>query len=101
MRRNRKLAAHVIDHRSAIFSFLYHPELEATNFHGEQSIRLAVANRKMSGGGNRTQRGAEAQAVLTTVLRTAWQRGLDALKLLVELLRTPNPQQFAAMALGP
>jgi len=98
---NRKLAGHVIDHRSAIFSFLYHPELEATNFHGEQSIRPAVVNRKMSGGGNRTQRGARAQAILTTILRTACQRGIDTVKLLVDLLRTPHPQQFAAMVLGP
>ncbi len=98
---NRKLAGHIIDHRSAIFSFLYHPELEATNFHGEQAIRPAVVNRKMSGGGNRTQPGARAQAVLTTVLRTAWQRGLDAVKLIVDLLRTPSPQQFAGLVLGP
>jgi len=98
---NRKLAGHIIDHREKIFPFLYYPELEATNFHGEQSIRPAVVNRKMSGGGNRTRRGARAQAVLTTVLRTAQQRGVDTVKLLVELLRSPNPQQYAAMALGP
>jgi transposase len=98
---NRKFAAHIVDHREAIFSFLYHPELEATNYHGEQAIRPAVVNRKMSGGGNRTPRGARAQAVLTTILRTAWQRGLDVVKLLVDLLRSPDPRKFAALALGP
>ena len=97
---NRKLAGHIIDHRDKIFTFLHHPEVEATNFHGEQAIRPAVVNRKMSGGGNRTRRGARAQAVLMTVLRTAWQRGLDVVKLLVGLLRAPNPEQFAALALG-
>ena len=98
---NRKLAGHIIDHRNAIFTFLYHPELEPTNYHGEQSIRPAVVNRKMSGGGNRTRRGARAQAVLTSVLRTAWQRGLDVVKLIVDLLRSPDPRQFAEFALGP
>src|SRR5262249_40947935 len=82
---NRKLAAHIIEHREAIFSYLYHPELEATNWPGEQAIRPAVVNRKMSGGGNRSPKGAKAQAVLTSVLRTAWQRGLDVVKLIVEL----------------
>jgi transposase len=98
---NRKLAYHIIDHRDEIFSYLYHPELEATNWPAEQAIRPAVVNRKMSGGGNRTQRGARAQAVLMTVLRTARQRGLEVLKLFVDLLRSPDPAQFAAMTLGP
>jgi transposase len=98
---NRKLAGHLIDHRESIFSYLYHPELEATNWPAEQAIRPAVVNRKMSGGGNRTSAGARAQAVLTSVLRTAWQRSLDVHKLLVDLLRSPDPQKYAAMALGP
>ena len=98
---NRKLAAHIIEHRKSIFSYLYHPELEATNWPAEQAIRPATVNRKMSGGGNRSPAGARAQAILTSVLRTAWQRGLDVQKLLVELLRSPDPRRFAALALGP
>ncbi len=98
---NRKLAAHLILHREHIFTFLYHPGVPASNYHGEQAIRPAVVNRKMSGGGNRTERGARAQAILLTVLRTATQRQLDPVGLLVELLRAPDPGQFAAMALGP
>jgi transposase len=98
---NRKLAQHVLDHRDSIFSFLSHPELEATNWPAEQAIRPAVVNRKMCGGGNRSRRGAKAQAVLTSVLRTAWQRGLDSVKLIVELLRSRDPRAFASVALGP
>lgn len=98
---NRKLAAHIIEHREAILTYLYHPDLEATNWPAEQAIRPAVVNRKMSGGGNRSQCGARAQAVLMSVLRTAWQRGLDQVKLFVDLLRSPHPAQFAAMTLGP
>jgi transposase len=98
---NRKLAGHILDHRESIFTYLYHPELEATNWPAEQAIRPAVVNRKMSGGGNRTPAGAKAQAILTTLLRTAWQRSLDVQNLLVGLLRARDPQRFAAMALGP
>ncbi len=98
---NRKLAAHLIQHREHVFTFLYHPGVPATNYYGEQAIRPAVVNRKMSGGGNRTERGARAQAILLTVLRTASQRGMDPVGLLVELLRAPDSRRFAAMALGP
>lgn len=97
---NRKLAAHIIQHREAIFTYLYYPELEATNWPAEQAIRPAVVNRKTSAG-NRSRSGARAQAVLTTVLRTARQRGLDAVRLIVDLLRSPDPQGFATQALGP
>lgn len=96
---NRKLAYHIIDHRQSIFSFLHHP-IEATNWPAEQAIRPAVVNRKMSAG-NRSRRGARTQAVLTTVLRTARQRSLEAVKLLVDLLRSPDPEGFAMQALGP
>lgn len=98
---NRKLAGHLIAHRAAIFTFLEHPELEATNWPAEQAIRPAVVNRKMSGGGNRTRRGARAQAILTSVLRTAWQRALNPTKLFVDLLRSPDPARFSALTLGP
>lgn len=97
---NRKLAHHIIEHRDAIFTYLYHPEVEATNHLAEQALRPAVANRKMSAG-NRTRRGAETQATLVSVLRTARQRGLDPLELLVDLLRSVDPVRFAAQALGP
>ena len=98
---NRKLAEHLIEHRKSIFTYLYHPEIEATNWPGEQAIRPSVAKRKMSGGGNRTTHGARAQAILLSVLRTAWQRSLDVQKVLVELLRSPDPREFATRALGP
>ena len=52
--------------------------------------------RKTCGGGNRTARGADSQQVLTSVLRTADQRGLDATDVLVELLTAPTPTRAAA-----
>lgn len=77
---------------TAIFSFLFDPTLDATNWRAEQALRPAVVTRKMCGGGNRTARGAESQQVLASVLRTADQRGLDATDMLVALLtaRTPS-----------
>lgn len=97
---NERLAKHLDAHRDQLFTFLKDPEVEATNWPAEQAIRPAVINRKLSGG-NRTERGAQAQAILMSVFRTCWQRDLDSIKLLVDLQRTTDPRRFASMALGP
>ena len=55
----------------------------------EQAIRPAVVNRKVCGG-NRSARDAQTQQVLTSVVRTAQQRRLDASQVLVDLLRNPR-----------
>jgi transposase len=88
----RRFHQHPIVEYDAIFSFLFDPALDATNWRAEQALRPAVVTRKMCGGGNRTARGAQSQQVLASVLRTADQRGLDATDLLVTLLtaRTPS-----------
>ncbi len=54
-------------------------------------MRLLVVIRK-NWGGNRTEDGARAQAILTSVLRTAQQQDKDAFQLLVELMRSPQPK---------
>jgi transposase len=87
----RRFQAHLVREYDAIFSFLFDPTLDATNWRAEQALRPAVVTRKMCGGGNRTARGAESQQVLTTVLRTADQRGLDATTLLASLLTARRP----------
>jgi len=88
---NRKLAAHLVREHDALFTFLYHPEVPATNWAAEQAIRPAVVTRKVCGG-NRTERGAHTQEVLITVLRTASQQGRDPYALLAALLCAPTPQ---------
>jgi transposase len=88
---NRKLAAHLGHERDALFTFLYHPELPATNWAAEQAIRPAVITRKVCGG-NRTWRGAHTQEVLITVLRTAHQQARDPYALLGALLCAPVPR---------
>lgn len=85
------LQQHLIDQFAAIFSFLFDPTLDATNWRAEQALRPAVITRKTCGGGNRTARGAASQQALVSVLRTADQRGLDATDVLVALLTASAP----------
>lgn len=87
----RRFQSHLIIEFDAIFSFLFDPTLDATNWRAEQALRPAVVTRKMSGGGNRTARGAQTQQVLASVLRTATQRGLDRTDLLAQLLHARTP----------
>lgn len=87
---NRRLAAHVREHSLHWFWFLIDPTIDATNYRAEQAIRPAVVNRKVWGG-NRTWPGAQAQAVLLSVLRTLGQRGQQALAWFSHLRRSPAP----------
>ena len=73
----QRFAAHLSTELPALFSFLFDPAVDATNWRAEHALRPAVVNRKVCGG-NRSARGAHTQQVLTSVLRTAQQRQLDA-----------------------
>ncbi len=89
---NRRLAKHLHHERPYLFTFLYCPGLvDATNNLAERVMRLLVVIGK-NWGGNRTEDGARAQAILTSVLRTARQQDKDAFQLLVDLLRSPQPK---------
>jgi hypothetical protein len=68
-----------------LFTFLYCPGLDATNNAAERALRPLVVARK-NWGGNRTQKGARAQAVLTSILQTGQQQGKNPLDLLIALL---------------
>ncbi len=84
-----RFALHLLTNRDALFLFLDHPDLEATNHLAEKAIRPAVINRKTSGG-NRTFNGAHAQAVIMSILRTAKLRALSAIDVLADMLRSPQ-----------
>jgi len=89
---NRRLAKHLRHERPYLFTFLYCPGLvDATNNLAERVMRLLVVIRK-NWGGNRTENGARAQAVLTSILCTARQQGQDVFELLTDLLRSPQPK---------
>ena len=97
---NRKLIKHLRHERAALFTFLTTDGVDATNWRGEQGVRPAVVNRKVWGG-NRTDRGAQTQGRVMTFLRTAHQQGTDAIDLLVDLARAPNPGVVTGLALRP
>jgi transposase len=97
----RRFQRHLGIEFDAIFSFLFDPTLDATNWRAEHALRPAVVTRKMCGGGNRTRRGADSQQVLASVLRTADQRGLDATHVLVTLLTAPVPAVPPSLRLIP
>jgi transposase len=82
---NRRLKKHLWRERPYLFTFLYCPGLEATNNAAERALRPLVVARK-NWGGNRTQTGARAQAVLTSILQTAQQQGKNPLDELIALL---------------
>ena len=98
--KNRRLAKHLNHEFEYLFTYLKCPGLEATNYRGEQAIRPAVVARKVWGG-NRTQNGAHTQEVLTSVLRTSHQRGIDPLPNLAALLRAPRPYVLKFDSLHP
>ena len=93
---NRRLAKHLRCERPYIFTYLYCPGLDATNNAAERAIRALIGARK-NWGGNRTQKGARAQAVLTSILQTAKQQGQNPFDVMVELLCGRNPDKILAI----
>lgn len=85
---NRRLVKHLRNERDALFTFLRHPDVPASNWWGEQAIRPAVVTRKIWGG-NRTGHGAVTQQKIATFFRTSHQQGVDPYLLLEEVLRSP------------
>ena len=59
-------------------------------------MRMLVVIRK-NWGGNRTESGARAQAILTSVLCTARQQDKDVFELLTDLLRSRQPKLLAIL----
>jgi transposase len=94
---NRKLAQHLDQEREHVFTFLRCPGLAATNHEAERALRGLVIARKVWGG-NRTARGARAQSVLMSVLRTCRQQQRAALPLLIGLQRMRQPEALDLVA---
>ena len=95
------LSEHLWKHLREWFTFLDHPEVEPTNWEGEQAIRPAVVNRKVWGG-NRTWAGAHAQEVLMSVLETCKRTGRSGLEFVSQTLRAfGNPRLPRPILLTP
>jgi transposase len=76
------------EHRKHLFVFLDDPAVPPTNNASEQALRNSVVHRKVTGG-FRSDWGADAHAIVTTVLDTARKRGEDLLTTLHAALGAP------------
>ena len=76
------------DHRRSLLVFLYDPRVPPTNNASEQALRHSVVHRKVTGG-FRSDWGADAHAIVTTVLDTARKRGDGLLATLHAALGAP------------
>jgi transposase len=81
----KRLIKRLRRHQNDLFTFLDQANVPFDNNHAERSIRPAVILRKNSYG-NRSERGADCQAVLMSVFRTLKQRGHDPIWTVVNAL---------------
>jgi transposase len=75
---NERLAKHLYKHTGEWFMFLMDPRIPATNYLGEQALKVPIVNRKVWGG-NRTPAGAQAQVVNASVIATCQKRFQSAI----------------------
>lgn len=87
---NRRFRNHLAKHRREILTFLYHADIEATNWPAEQAIRPAVSNRKIFGG-NRTWSGAAAQESLGSFFATCTKNAIASMDTLSRIICRPMP----------
>ena len=82
----RRLVKRLAKYREDLFRFLDDPNVPPDNNHAEREIRPAVIIRKNSLC-NRSEEGAEVQAVLMSVYRTLKLRGVDPIRAIASALR--------------
>ena len=80
-----RIANRLRKRRRWLFTFLYHPEVEATNNRAERALRPAVIARKLSCG-NKTERGKRTWEILASLAATCHQRAQDFVQQLAPLL---------------
>lgn len=96
----KRLIKRLRRHQKDLFTFLDKDGVPFENNHAERSIRPAVIIRKNSYG-NRSEQGADCQAVLMSVFRTLKQRGHDPIRTVIAAIKEylksgtmpPLPQQ--------
>jgi len=99
----KRLIKRLRRHQADMFTFLDQVGVPFDNNAAERAIRPAVIIRKNSYG-NRSQHGADCQAVLMSVFRTLKQRGLDPITTITDALATylttgqlhPLPEKITA-----
>jgi transposase len=83
---NEKFAAHLYHHGEQWLQFLEDPDIPATNHRAEQALKTPIVNRKVWGG-NRTDTGAHAQVVTSSVLETCKKKTIDAFGFMSDAFR--------------
>jgi transposase len=83
---NERFAKHLHKHTGSWFVFLLDPKVPATNHRAEQGLKTPIVNRKVWGG-NRTNPGADAQAVTSSVLQTCLNKTVDVFAFLSNAFR--------------
>ena len=81
----RRLIKRLRRHQNDLFTFLDQPDVPFDNNHAERIIRPAVIIRKNSYG-NRSEQGADVQAVMMSIFRTLKQRGYDPIRTITSAL---------------
>jgi transposase len=92
----QRFARHLSREFTAIWSFLFDPSIDATNWRAEQALRPAVVTRKVCGG-NRSWAGADSQQILASVIRTTTQRQLNPHAVLASLVHARTPHVAAEL----
>lgn len=85
---NERFAAHLYRQQSHLFTYLRMAGIDATNYRAEQALKGPIVNRKVWGG-NRTEDGAAAQSILSSVLATLNRKAIQAIDWISGLLRAP------------
>jgi transposase len=85
---NERLAAHLFRQQRHLFTYLRIEGIDATNYRAEQALKGPIVNRKVWGG-NRTETGAAAQGIISSVLGTLNKKALQAIDWISGLLRAP------------
>ncbi len=91
-----RFGRHLTREFSAIWSFLFDPSIDATNWRAEQALRPVIVTRKVCGG-NRSWHGAESQQILASVIRTTCQRQLNPHSVFASLLHARAPHVTAEL----
>lgn len=81
-----RLACRLRKYNGKLTTFLHKMEVEGTNNAAERALRPAVVMRKITGG-NRSQEGAKAWAILASVIRTIQRQGRELLETIKTLLK--------------
>jgi len=79
-----KVRRRLYKQRDHLFTFLDHPQVEATNNLAERQLRPAVIARKLSCG-NKTSRGARTWEILASLAATCAQRGESFAKMVSQV----------------